>query len=126
MGNTVYGGTHGLFSTPIEYARFCQLFLNQGKIDNQSLLSPEMALKMRTNKVGELLGYSRGFGYGFGVLKENIPPMNKGQFYWNGYFSTHFIVDPQENFTAILMTQKFPYSQEYSEQLNKWIYAALE
>ena len=126
MGNTVYGGTHGLFSTPIEYARFCQLFLNQGKIGNQSLLSPEMALKMRTNKVGELLGYSRGFGYGFGVLKENIPPMNKGQFYWNGYFSTHFIVDPEENFTAILMTQKFPYSQEYAEQLNKWIYAALE
>ena len=25
-GNTVYGGTHGLFSSPKDYAKFCQLF----------------------------------------------------------------------------------------------------
>lgn len=125
-GNTVYGGTHGLFSSPKDYAKFCQLFLNQGKMNNQTLISPEMALKMRSNMVGNLLGNSRGFGYGFGVLRGNVSPIKKGQFYWNGYFRTHFIVDPKKNFAAILMTQKFPYSQEYGKQLNKWIYAALE
>ena len=29
-GNTVYGGTYGLFSTTEDYSKFCQIFLKRG------------------------------------------------------------------------------------------------
>ena len=53
-----------------------------------------------------------GFGLGFGVLynTENDPsPAPSGQFYWGGYFRTHFFIDPTENIIALFMTQKLPY-----------------
>ena len=37
QGNTVYGGTHGLFSTVEDYAKFCQIFLNKGKSNGKQI-----------------------------------------------------------------------------------------
>ncbi len=40
-GNTLYGGTHGLFSTAQDYLRFCQMILNNGTLNNKQILKPE-------------------------------------------------------------------------------------
>ena len=39
-GNTVYGGTHGLFSTAQDYLRFCQMIIGNGTLNNQQILKP--------------------------------------------------------------------------------------
>lgn len=127
-GNTVYGGTHGLYSTVTDYARFCQLFLNKGMVDGQRILKEETVNNMITNHTGQLMGNARGFGLGFGVLynTENDPsPAASGQFYWGGYFRTHFFVDPEQDLIALFMSQKLPYSDDYMVALNRYVYSAL-
>ena len=128
-GNTVFGGTHGLFSTVEDYTKFCQVFLNGGKANGHQILAPETVALMRKNAVGSFLGESRGFGLGFGVLynsEKDPSPAANGQFYWGGYFRTHFIVDPTENMVAFFMTQKLPNGNDYNYALSRFVYGALE
>ena len=129
QGNTVFGGTHGLFSTVEDYTKFCQVFLNGGKANGHQILAPETVALMRKNAVGSFLGESRGFGLGFGVLynsEKDPSPAANGQFYWGGYFRTHFIVDPIENMVAFFMTQKLPNGNDYNYALSRFVYGALE
>lgn len=128
-GNTVFGGTHGLFSTVEDYTRFCKIFLNKGEANGKQILKEETVQQMLTNSVGELMGEARGFGLGFGVLfntEKDPSPAANGQFYWGGYFRTHFFVDPTEDIVALFMTQKLPYGEEYNIALSRFIYSALE
>jgi CubicO group peptidase (beta-lactamase class C family) len=83
---------------------------------------------MQENHVGTLMGDARGFGLGFGVLynTENDPsPAPSGQFYWGGYFRTHFFIDPTENIIALFMSQKLLYGEEYNIALNRAVYGSL-
>ena len=41
QGNTVYGGTHGLFSSAQDYLRFCQMILHEGTWNGSQILSKE-------------------------------------------------------------------------------------
>ena len=62
---------------------------------------------------------------GFGYNTENDPsPAQSGQFYWGGYFRTHFFIDPTENIIALFMTQKLPYGEEYNIALNQAVYGS--
>ena len=127
-GNTVFGGTHGLFSTAVDYAKFCQMLLDKGVANGTQILNPETVAMMQENHVGTLMGDARGFGLGFGVLynTENDPsPAPSGQFYWGGYFRTHFFIDPTENIIALFMSQKLPYGEEFNIALNRAVYGSL-
>ena len=55
-GNTVYGGTHGLFSTVKDYTKFCQVFLNEGKANGHQIITSETVALMRKNAVGSFWG----------------------------------------------------------------------
>lgn len=128
-GNTVYGGTYGLFSSTEDYLKFCQMILNKGAYDGGQILAPETVVEMTKNHVGALIGPTRGFGLGFGVLHdtENDPsPANNGQIYWGGFFKTHFFIDPKADLIALIMTQKIPNTNEYIIALNRAVYGALE
>ena len=127
-GNTVYGGTHGLFSSTEDFLKFCQMILNKGSFNDQRILKKETVELMTKNHVGELVGPGRGFGLGFGVLYDtdkDLSPANTGQIYWGGYFKTHFFIDPKESLIAIIMTQKIPNTDEYIIELNRAVYGAL-
>ena len=66
---------------------------------------------MTKNHVGALIGPTRGFGLGFGVLHdtENDPsPANNGQIYWGGFFKTHFFIDPKADLIAFDYDSKNP------------------
>ncbi len=129
QGNTVYGGTHGLFSSMEDYLRFCKMVLNNGSLNGKSILKPETIALMEQNHVGSMLGGARGFGLGFGVLVDtdkDPSPGSDGQIYWGGFFKTHFFIDPAEDLIAIFMTQKFPSNNEYVISLNRYVYSALE
>lgn len=129
QGNTVFGGTHGLFSTATDYLRFCQMILNRGQWNGVRILSEESVTTMTKNHVGALLGGARGFGLGFGVIRDaglDPGPGSTGQLYWGGYFRTHFFIDPAKELIALFMTQKLPHQKNYAVALNQYIYAALE
>ena len=129
QGNTVYGGTHGLFSSMEDFLTFCKMVLNNGSLNGKSVLKPETLALMKENHIGSMLGGARGFGLGFGVLvdTDNDPsPGSNGQIYWGGFFKTHFFIDPAEDMIAIFMTQKFPSNEEYVIALNRYVYSALE
>ena len=127
-GNTLYGGTHGLFSTAQDYLRFCQMILNNGTLNNKQILKPETLRLMtqdQTNGVFEAPG--KGFGLGFEVILNPTAEgyENKGQLSWGGYFRTHFFIHPEQNLVAIWMTQMLPYSNEYGDALRENVYGAL-
>jgi len=43
-GHTIYGGTHGLFSTASDYMKFCEMLLNDGQANGQVFLSRKTKL----------------------------------------------------------------------------------
>ena len=129
QGNTLYGGTHGLFASIEDYLQFCRMILNNGELNGKKILRKKSVKLMIKNHVQNFLGFSRGFGLGFGVLvnaEKDSSTANSGQIYWGGYFKTHFFIDPKEDLIAIFMTQKFPDSYEYVVELNKYIYKAIQ
>ncbi len=128
-GNTVHGGSYGLFSTASDYLKFCQMLLNKGNMDGHQFLSPKTLELMTQNQVGEL--YKRpgeGFGFGFAVIT-NLADYkalgSEGLYYWTGIYNTHFFIDPKEELIAILMTQTAPYSRYWTNKLRHFVYQAI-
>jgi CubicO group peptidase (beta-lactamase class C family) len=113
---TFLSGGAGLVSTASDYARFCQMLLNGGALDGVRLVSPKTVELMRTNHLGDLAmwlgGPGTGFGLGFGVITDigrSAQIGYPGTYYWGGFFSTDFWIDPQEKLIGILLTQTRPY-----------------
>jgi CubicO group peptidase (beta-lactamase class C family) len=113
---TFVAGGAGLVSTAGDYARFCQLLLNGGQLNGTRLVSRKTVELMRANHIGDLDmwlgGPGTGFGLGFGVIKDigqSAQTGSAGTFYWGGFFSTDFWIDPQEQMVGILLTQFRPY-----------------
>jgi len=128
-GNTVFGGTHGLFSTASDYMKFAQMLLNKGRANGQQLLSSKTVDLMTQNHVGTLFqAPGQGFGLGFGVttdLAESKSTGSVGQYYWSGAYCTYFFIDPEEELIAILMSQLQPYSNFYGNIMRQYIYQTI-
>lgn len=128
-GNTVFGGTHGLFSTARDYMTFCQMLLNNGQWKGKQLLSKKTIEIMTLNQVGDLYpAPGQGFGLGFGVttdLADSKSLGSVGQYYWSGAYTTFFFIDPKEELIAILLTQLQPYNNYYGEKMRQFTYQSL-
>tara|TARA_B100000497_G_scaffold127767_1_gene170825 strand:+ start:3780 stop:5054 length:1275 start_codon:yes stop_codon:yes gene_type:complete len=129
QGNTIYGGTHGLFSTAHDYMQFGLMLLNNGKYNNQRIIGRK-TLELMTENYIEDLPYSpgNGFGLGFGIrtdLSDSKISGSEGIFHWGGAFNTYFFVDQEEDMVAILMTQSFPYTNLYASKLRQFVYSAI-
>jgi CubicO group peptidase (beta-lactamase class C family) len=109
-------GGAGLTSTARDYARFAQMLLGGGAIDNVRLLSPktvEMMTASHTSDLpqGGLVGAGANFGLGFRVVLDPASTQtlgSEGMFGWSGIYGTTFWVDPEERLAAILMVQRYP------------------
>jgi CubicO group peptidase (beta-lactamase class C family) len=105
-----YSGGAGLLSTAHDYGKFIQMLVNEGTYNGHHLLSRKTVELMTKDQVGDLREQS-GFGLGFGITtKEGSKKWlsSPGNFWWSGYFSTSFWIDPVEDLVAVLMTQKHP------------------
>lgn len=105
----LYAGGAGLCSTAGDYARFCQMMLNGGKLDGARLVSRKTVELMTHDQLGKI-GPEQGFGLGFGVsgkrpLEELGSP---GTYSWGGFFYTAFFIDPKEEMIGIFMAQLHP------------------
>ncbi len=109
-GKSYFSGGAGLCSTAEDYAKFLQMLLNGGEYNGARLLSRKTIELMTMNQIGDLVDKYE-FGLGFGITdeegaKEKLSSV--GNYWWGGYFSTSFWIDPQEDLLAVLMLQMFP------------------
>ncbi len=108
----LFSGGAGLVSTAMDYARFCQMMLNGGKLGDVRLLSRKSVELMRADHLGAVkTGEGFGFGFGFGISGAQGPLRelgSKGEFSWGGFFFTSFSIDPKEDMIVIFMAQLHP------------------
>ena len=108
----------GLFSTPLDYAKFCRMILRRGELDGKRYLEPESVAYMTSLKTGALkTGFTDGCGWGLGwcVVREprGITSMlSEGTHGHGGAYGTQAWIDPVHKHAYILMVQRsnFPNS----------------
>jgi CubicO group peptidase (beta-lactamase class C family) len=108
----------GLFSTALDYARFCRMILNGGELDGKRYLKSESVAYMTSLKTGDLkTGFTEGCGWGLGwcVVREpkGITAMlSPGTFGHGGAYGTQAWIDPGQKRIYLLMVQRsnFPNS----------------
>jgi CubicO group peptidase (beta-lactamase class C family) len=106
----LFSGGAGLVSTAMDYARFCQMMLDDGKVGNVRLLSRKSVELMTHDQLGKI-ATDMGFGLGFGVdgVKAPLTELGSvGSYNWGGFFYTGFSIDPKEQMIVIFMAQLHP------------------
>ena len=106
----LFSGGAGLVSTAMDYARFCQMMLDEGKVGNVRLLSRKTVELMTHDQLGKI-GPDQGFGLGFGVegIKSPLEELGSpGAYAWGGFFYTAFSIDPKEHMIVVFMAQLHP------------------
>jgi CubicO group peptidase (beta-lactamase class C family) len=121
-------GNGGLYSTPRDYARFCQMLLAGGTVDGRRYLSAEAMKFLATPQTGELptgffqndtygnRGANYGWGLGTSILRtphDGVAAMlSPGSFGHGGAWGTQAWIDPEKGVAYLLMVQRanFPNS----------------
>ena len=123
-------GDGGLFSTASDYAKFLQMFLNDGQWRGATLVHKESIEAMTRNQIGNVivdtqqttnplrsLNFPFGagqdkFGFGFQITasnKDNPNLRSPGSYTWAGINNTHFWVDPKRQIAAVILMQILPF-----------------
>ena len=104
-----FSGGAGLSSTAADYARFLQMYLNNGEYGGTRLLSRTTVNFMMQNQVGELWDDGAELGLAFGLVDEKGEAMggrgSYGTFDWGGYFNTQYFADPNEGVIGLIFKQ---------------------
>lgn len=106
----LFSGGAGLVSTAMDYARFCQMMLDEGKFGNTRLLSRKSVELMTHDQLGKI-GPEQAFGLGFGIdgVKTPLSELGTpGTYAWGGFFYTAFAIDPKEQMIVVFMAQLHP------------------
>jgi len=123
----LYSGGGGLTGSIDDYARFCQMLLNGGILDNVRLLSPLTVEYMCTNHLPDNRDMAAmgqpvwsetnydgiGFGLGFAVVLDPVKAhtlTSVGECHWGGAASTFFWIDRKQELYTVLFTQLMPSS----------------
>jgi CubicO group peptidase (beta-lactamase class C family) len=102
---TYYSGGAGLSGTIEDYAKFLQLFINQGTFNGVRLISRKTVELMLTNQIPELSADPFGLGFGIETAKnDHLQPSSSGTFSWGGAFNTNYWGDPKEKIVALIYT----------------------
>jgi len=124
----LFSGGAGLVSTAMDYARFCQMMLDEGKAGNTRLLSRKTVELMTHDQLGKI-GPDQGFGLGFGIEGTKSPLSelgSPGEYNWGGFFYTGFTIDPKEQMIVVFMAQLHPTGDlTLDRQVNELAYQAI-
>jgi CubicO group peptidase (beta-lactamase class C family) len=129
-------GTLGLWSTAMDYARYAQMLLNGGALDDARILGDKTVELMTQNhlppEIGTLAEFNNapGTGYGLGVSVSLDPALegnlsSPGAFGWTGAATTRFIVDPEEELVAVFMAQQWPIDRRLFAEFQTLVYQAI-
>ncbi len=133
----------GLTSSIDDYARFCQMLLNGGELDEVRLLGRKTVEYMRQNQLPDNKDMSAmgqpvwsetsyegiGFGLGFAVVTDPVKAQiitSPGEHHWGGAASTFFWLDPAEDLFVVFFAQLMPSSTyPIRRELRALVYQAL-
>ena len=124
----LFSGGAGLVSTAMDYARFCQMMLDDGKVGSTHLLSRKTVELMTHDQLGKI-SPDMGFGLGFGIdgVKGPLTELGSvGEYRWGGFFYTEFTIDPKEQMIVVFMAQLHPAGDlTLNRQVNELAYQAI-
>lgn len=132
-------GGGGLYSTAMDYLRFCQMLLNGGELAGQRVLKPETVRLMHTNQLPEGIPFinpamgapGNTFGIDVAIVAEPDGrvdhPRAQGEYWWYGIGGTWFGVHPGEDLAIVGMIQNMmgPGARKARLQSKRLVYAAL-
>jgi CubicO group peptidase (beta-lactamase class C family) len=105
-------GGGGLFSTAMDYARFCEMMLGGGQLNGIRIIAPRTVEMMRTNHVNpdplKTMAQGTGWGMDFQVVMDaaaagdSVP---NGTYSWFGIAGTWFWIDPVDDLAFVGMVQ---------------------
>jgi methyl acetate hydrolase len=127
---TEFRGDGGLFSTALDYIRFEQMVLNEGRLNGRRVLSSKSIAEMATNQIGSLSVValktamperSRDFtfvddgrdkwGLGFLITTPKTPgKRTAGSLSWGGINNTYFWIDRSRGVAGVILMQFLPFA----------------
>lgn len=107
-----FAGGAGLCSTAEDYAKFLQMYLNNGEYNGKGLLSRKTVELIMSNQFEDMYpNDGKHYGLAFSVINQLGAPwsgaLSVGTFEWGGYFNTKYFADPQEQLIGIIMKQTY-------------------
>jgi len=125
-------GDGGLNSTAIDYVKFLQMLLNDGKWQGEAIMKKATVQAMTANQIGSVVVDTQPavqaaitrpfpvapaagrdkFGFGFEITtsnKENPNLRSPGSYTWAGIDNTHFWVDPKRGIAGVILFQILPF-----------------
>ena len=132
-------GGGGLFSTAMDYMRFCQMLLNGGELAGKRVLKPETVRLMHTNQLPDAVPFihpavgapGNTFGIDFAIVEAPSGAADharaKGEYWWYGIGGTWFGVHPGEDLAIVGMIQNMmgPGGRKARLQSKRLVYEAL-
>jgi CubicO group peptidase (beta-lactamase class C family) len=128
-------GNGGLFSTPNDYARFCQMLLNRGSLGGQRILSENAFNVLTSIHTGDLpagffqtdeygqRGANYGWGIGLCILRsphEGIAAMlSPGTFGHGGAWGTQAWIDPVKGVAYLLFVQRSNFANSDASEVRQ-------
>lgn len=130
---TYFSGGAGLVSTVEDYAKFCQMMLNEGTFNGKRILGRKTVAEMLRNQIGESEVWDRQdkFGLGFQLITDKThygDQATPGSYTWGGMYCSEFTIDPKEELILLIFTNVQPYAY-YGDFVRKFrigVYQALE
>jgi CubicO group peptidase (beta-lactamase class C family) len=120
----------GLYSTAPDYARFCQMILNQGSLGGKQYLKPESVKLMTSIQTGDLkAGFleGSGWGLGWGVVRQPVgvtSMLSPGTCGHGGAFGTQAWIDPVKGAVYVLMVQRADFGNSDGSDVRQAFQAA--
>jgi len=120
----------GLFSTARDYARFCQMLLNEGTMDGKKILSADAVSVFSQISTKDLVtAFTPGNGWGVGCCVVREPQgasaaLSPGSFGHGGAYGTQAWVDPIKGRVYILMVQRANFPNGDDSSIRKAFQAA--
>lgn len=136
-GKPMTMGGSGIVTTVDDYMRFARMLLNGGELDGARVLQPSTVRLMATDHLDPRIAQedrlwlpskgAGGFGLDFFVrtAQPQSPEENRGavgEFFWDGYPSMLFWVDPANDMAVVFATQKIPFDGSLHHDIRDAIY----
>lgn len=128
-----FGAGEGLITSAEDYAKFLQMMLSGGTLNGVRLLGRKTVEFMTVDHIPDIsccqqvLGV-QGWGLGVSLVKDpgkNHMIGTPGSYYWGGWMSTIWRIDPKEDMFYVLMTQRLPSGAVYQNKFHDLVYQAI-
>jgi len=121
-----HSGGAGLSSTVEDYAKFLQLFLNNGEFNGTRLLSRKTIELMMTSQIQPPLTNQVGLGFGLVTDKNDYQSITSiGTFSWGGAFNSQYWADPKEKLILIIYTNMYDSPYRTGDYFRNLTYQAI-